>query len=50
LEGYQEEKDNPRKQVVYMKAEELYDAFFARRESTTLTDNGYLDSRIASSR
>ncbi|KAI2621785.1 myosin-like coiled-coil protein-domain-containing protein [Hypoxylon sp. NC1633] len=24
LEGYQEEKDNPRKQVVYMKAEELY--------------------------
>lgn len=24
LEGYQEEKDNPRKQVVYMKAEELF--------------------------
>ncbi|KAK5630939.1 hypothetical protein RRF57_006654 [Xylaria bambusicola] len=24
LEGYQEEKDNPRKQIVYMKAEELF--------------------------
>ncbi|KAI1089153.1 myosin-like coiled-coil protein-domain-containing protein [Rostrohypoxylon terebratum] len=28
LEGYQEEKDNPRKQVVYMKAEELFKARF----------------------
>lgn len=30
LEGYQEEKDNPRKQVVYMKAEELYAALLSR--------------------
>ncbi|KAI1800993.1 myosin-like coiled-coil protein-domain-containing protein [Daldinia bambusicola] len=28
LEGYQEEKDNPRKQVVYMKAEELFKGRF----------------------
>lgn len=28
LEGYQEEKDNPRKQIVYMKAEELFKARF----------------------
>ncbi|KXJ93333.1 myosin-like coiled-coil protein-domain-containing protein [Microdochium bolleyi] len=28
LEGYQEEKDNPRKQVVYMKAEELFKSRF----------------------
>ncbi|KAI5865611.1 myosin-like coiled-coil protein-domain-containing protein [Durotheca rogersii] len=28
LEGYQEEKDNPRKQVVYMKVEELFKARF----------------------
>lgn len=31
LEGYQEEKDNPRKQVVYMKAEELYASLHARK-------------------
>ncbi|KAI0166744.1 myosin-like coiled-coil protein-domain-containing protein [Hypoxylon sp. FL1284] len=28
MEGFQEEKDNPRKQVVYMKAEELFKARF----------------------